>query len=406
MLALREIVDAGLCIGCGLCEAIAGPERVRMTMTPTGVERPAEREPVTGAPLAEINRVCPGIAVDAGLADDHEPGDVANDPLWGRVRRLAVGHATDPQVRHEAATGGVLTALGQYLLGAGRVERVLHVGPSADEPLRWAAKVSTTPDHVLAGATSCYGPVAPLVPLLDLIDDDRPAAVIAKPCDAAAVRAVLAERPAARDVVRYVLVMACGGASKMTKTWGLLDDHDLGPDEVETFRYRGHGNPGPTHLVTRDGRVVEVTYDEFWGDTGTWDLQWRCKVCPDGMGELADVVSLDCWPGGSPTAEDAGFNGIIARTAAGADLLDADALTITEDGLDVATTLESWQPHQSRRRRAVAGRVAAMAAAGVATPRYAGFRLDALGDPSPDEGTLVRIARGAHRDPVPAWPGG
>ena len=399
VLPLRSIVESGLCIGCGLCVPIGGPENVQMRLTSSGVERPAERTPVSGDALRLINQVCPGLHVQQRV--DVEP---APHPLWGPVRRIATGHATDPEVRFLAATGGVLTALGQFLLTSGRVDRILHVGASSD-PVRHEAKISTTPQQVLERSGSVYGPAAPLVRLYEALEEPGQVAVIAKPCDIAAVRSVLRSDPTLEASVACLLTISCGGASKLTKTWGLLDDFGVAYDDVAELSYRGSGNPGPTRVRTRSGEVHETTYQQLWENEGTWDLQWRCKVCADGVGETADLVSLDCWPGGGPTGEDAGFNGIIARTEVGAELLsaavEAGAVTITEDELDIEV-LELWQPHQSRRKLATPGRLAAMADAGLPTVDFVGFGLEALPG-EVDEGTAVRIAERRHADDQPAW---
>lgn len=403
MFTVREIVESGLCIGCGLCEAIA-PEDVAMRMTSTGVERPAERIPVTGEQLAEINRVCPGLQVQADVDDPV----VDSTLLWGQVRRLAKGYASDPAVRFESATGGVLTALAQFLLTSGRVEQILHVGPVPGDPLHWQAKISTTVAEVADGARSRYGPAAPLTRLVEVLESGIPTAVVAKPCDIAGVRSMINGLPIDHQAqVRYVLAMACGGASRMSKTHGMLNTFGLTPDQVVSLSYRGFGNPGPTAVVDTSGSTHSLTYQELWEDESAWDLQWRCKVCADGMGEVADIVSLDCWPGGGPTGEDDGFNGIIVRTDAGTELfeaaVDVGALVLSDDNLPVHETLETWQPHQSRRKKAVPQRLAAMATAGLPSTTYRGVHLDEFTTGEVDAGTAVRISNRANGDPQPSF---
>ncbi len=403
LIPLAEIVSSGLCIGCGLCKSIA-PTSIEIRMTDTGGERPVERAPLPDEALSLINEVCPGLRVELG------PTNAPVDPMWGPVLRLARGHAAEPAVRYRAATGGVLSGLGRYVLETRRVERVLHVAPKADDPLYWGAHVSMTPDDIMTGSGSRYGPAAALTPLMELIESGLPLAVVAKPCDAAAVRNLIAARPDTGDVVRYLLVMACGGASRMTKNWRLLDEFGVHRADVAALQHRGHGNPGPIRVVTDDGREFATTYLAMWADEGTWDLQWRCKVCPDGMGEVADLVALDCWPGGVPVGEDGGFNGIVARTAAGAELLAAavadGALVLTHDELPIDETLEDWQPHQSRRKTAVASRLRAMAAAGLPEMATTGLRLDAAekrlsAQERAEEyaGALERIRRGVDGEP-------
>ena len=405
MIPLNEIVDSGRCIGCGLCKSIA-PESIEIRMTDTGGERPVEVQLIPDDSLDLINKVCPGLRVELPRTE------VPIDPMWGPVLCLSRGFSTDPEVRFEAATGGVLSALGQYLISSGRVERVLHMAPKKDEGLYSAAFVSSTTDDIMTGSGSFYGPSATLIPLMEMIGDGVLMAVIAKPCDIAAVRNLIAERPEAGEIIKYVLAMVCGGANRMTKNWDLLDQFGVKDEEVAALRHRGYGNPGPTKVTTKDGREFETTYLKQWEDEGKWDLQWRCKICPDGMGEVADLVALDCWPGGSPVGEDEGFNGIIACTERGAELLAAaiadGAIELDQDELAIDETLELWQPHQSRRKSAVASRFRAMESEGLPIIRTPGIRLDTAEErltadqkTAEFKGSVARIRRGVNGDPRP-----
>lgn len=120
-LSLGEIVENGLCIGCGLCPSLAGPGAVEMVMTPEGRLRPLARQALDRPTLTRINAVCPGTRI-AG-PDQAQTGKAAvQDTIWGPAERLVLGHAVDPTVRFQASSGGVLTALGQFLLSSGRVK--------------------------------------------------------------------------------------------------------------------------------------------------------------------------------------------------------------------------------------------------------------------------------------------
>ena len=147
------------------------------------------------------------------------------------------------------------------------------------------------------------------------------------------------------------------------------------------FRYRGHGNPGPTGVETRAGRRFTKTYLELWEDESGWDIETRCKVCPDALGAAADVASADIWPGGAPVGEDVGFNGIIVRTAAGEDLVASAARAGDLVVADPITPrqFDDFQPHQVRKKEALAARYQGLADAGVAPIETRGLRIPELG---------------------------
>jgi coenzyme F420 hydrogenase subunit beta len=365
-LTVEQIVEGGLCIGCGLCRAIAGPDHIQVVMTPEGRERPIVVAPLDDRTLATINAVCPGVLVEGGdpaARSVHAAADV----VWGHVERLAIGYAGDPDVRHRASSGGVLTALGQHLLAGGLVKFVVHVSAARSAPMRSERRLSFDAAEVMDGAGSRYGPAAALVDFTSLLDREEPFALIAKPCDRSAVRNLAKLDPRVDRFMRYALAFVCGGASELTKSEEVLEEFGVAENELSLFRYRGHGHPGPTRLETRDGRAFELTYQKMWEVESTWRIQARCKICPDAIGESADVVAFDAWSGGGPQGEADGCNGIMVRTRRGLELYEgalAAGAVKEVPGEVTFRDLDEYQPHQVRKKRAVGARLSGMASAG------------------------------------------
>ncbi len=88
------------------------------------------------------------------------------------------------------------------------------------------------------------------------------------------------------------------------------------------------------------------------------------------------------------------------------EIVEAGALTLTEEDLAL-DALESWQPNQSRRKKAVPLRLAATSDAGLPMLAAPGSQLGRAGAELSVEqrqaeydGTISRISRGAHRDPM------
>ena len=372
---IAEIVATDLCIGCGLCEALTGG-RVKMAMTPAGSLRPSPADGFTPAEEAQLTAACPGAVAEARPSDGSH-----TDPVWGAYRYMARAWAGQPTVRYEAATGGVLTALGMHGLRTGRVDFVLHTGADPERPMRSRWVISDTPESVQANTASRYGPTAPLAGLSAALDRGQRFAVIAKPCDLGAVHSLSITDRRVDELCTVRLALVCGGQSRLTKSQAVLDEFGLDEDDVALFRYRGHGNPGPTVVETLDGRRFSKPYLEMWEDESGWQVETRCKFCPDALGEAADVASADIWPGGAPTGEDEGFNGIIVRTSVGEELV---ASAVQAGELVVADPItprqfDDFQPHQVRKKEALAARYQGLADAGVAPIETRGLRIDELG---------------------------
>jgi len=375
-LTLEEIVENGLCIGCGLCRSIAGRDQIDFVMTPQGRERPLARRPLDRAALERINAVCPGTRI--GGTDTASCNTAMHDTVWGPAERLSIGHASDPLVRFRGSSGGGLTALGRFLLSSGRVNFILHVGASKSAPMRSERRLSFDAAAVLDGAGSRYGPVAVLMDFCEILERAEPFALIAKPCDVTAVRNLGRIDARVDRYMRYALTLVCGGASDLRKSEEVLQHFRIHESELALFRYRGHGNPGLTRVETKDGRAFELTYQQLWEDESKWMIQPRCRICPDAIGVEADIAASDVWPGGSPAGEDAGFNGFIVRTARGLELYEAAvaAGALTIDHSATYADFDRFQPHQVRKRRAVWARLKALQVTGKPVPQVTNLGLE------------------------------
>lgn len=328
---LDDIIEGGLCAGCGLCESIAGRDAVEMDLTPDGRVRPRTKSPLRHDVFQQIMQVCPGVTV-TGPANDQAGPSGKMHRIYGPIASLHRGWARDEKVRFHAAAGGSLTALGTYLLESGKVEAVLHIKASADNPLMSDTIVSISARDVYDGAQSRYGPAAPLTQVHRLLDEGRTFAVIGKPCDVAAIRNLGRVDTRVDTQIPFCLTIFCGSVPSLKMPVQMAASFGVGEDELTLFRWRGDGWPGMTHMETRDGRSFDLTYDKAYFEDGVpwaYDAQFRCKICPDAIGELADVACPDGWvmEDGKPVHREApGVNVLVARTLRGASLLrDAEA---------------------------------------------------------------------------------
>ena len=410
---LDGVVRHGLCAGCGICASMAGEERVGMAITSFGQIRPRTKASIEPGLMEKILAVCPGLHIRGPAA--FAPGEAGTmDPVYGPIKSLHRVWAGDEAIRFRAAAGGSLTALGRYLLASGEVDAVLHVMASKDRPELTEAKISRTPEEVAEGAQSRYGPAAPLVHVHALLDQGLRFAVIAKPCDIAAIRNLAHFDERVEKQIPFCLSIFCGGVPTVHTAHKIAAYRGVAPEALGVFRWRGHGWPGATHIETRDGQQFDLSYDTVWYDPSvpwTYDIQFRCKICPDAIGELADIACPDGWvmEDGKPIHREApGVNIAIARSEAGRRLVEraaaSGALRLAE--FDLPTLYAMHGDHLDRKLGHPARRLG-LALAGEPMLHAPGFRSWAairrnglLGNWRAFWGALRRALAGANREPL------
>jgi coenzyme F420 hydrogenase subunit beta len=372
---VTEVTKAGLCTGCGLCASLAGPDKIRMGLNIQGNMRPQ----VIGEVDAETNRTIMATCPGAVVTGPGQPDGVTTHPIWGPIKSIHRSWSAEPDVRHHAAAGGTMTGLGRYLLDSGKVSAIVHVRASTSSPWLTDAYVSRTADEVMAGAQSRYGPAAPLLHVKRLLDEGETFAVLAKPCDISAMRALAQVDPRVEKQVPYLITNFCGGIFSGHVARSMVRYHGVEDDDVATFGFRGDGWPGPHRVQTKQGVNHDIAYadaykDKPWG----YDLQFRCKICPDAVGEVADLSLPDGWKlrDGRPVHDEApGENVAVVRTERGSDLL-RDAVAAGYLELDAVTMdeLEAMHANHPDRKVGTPGTFLALRVAQQLSPTVSGYR--------------------------------
>jgi coenzyme F420 hydrogenase subunit beta len=212
-----------------------------------------------------------------------------------------------------------------------------------------------------------------------LVKEGGRAAFVGKPCDVAALRQLATIDSSVREHVVYYLSFFCAGVPSQYGTMQILDTFGISAEDVEEFQYRGRGWPGNTTAKCKDGRSFEMDYATSWGTILNRHLQFRCKICPDGIGEFADISCADAWyseDGYPDFKEKEGRSLIITRTRQGEDLVNQamSSRTIEADGVDIAD-ITKMQPYQVYRKQGIFPRLLAMRILGRETPVFRGLGL-------------------------------
>jgi coenzyme F420 hydrogenase subunit beta len=393
---VEKVVSSGSCSGCGLCASATAPDKIRMILSAEMQYRPTVIQPLSDKELSRFNATCPGVS----LAHDVPENSGQVDPIWGSVLGCYTGYAMDPEVRRQGSSGGVITALAHFLLRTGLVDSVSQNVASRIDPTGNEVQFSHGREDVLRAAGSRYGPAAGLSRVEEMLQSGQTFALVGKPCEVAALRSLSRMDERVGQQVPYLLSFMCAGTPSGRGTNALLSAMGISPEEVASFRYRGNGWPGSARAVTHSGKFSEMDYNSSWGTILNRYLQFRCKICPDGTGEFADVVCADAWygKGGYPDfSERDGRSLILVRTPRGAQLL-SDAVSagdLSIEPLDLGE-VAAMQPYQVERKRMVLGRLIAARAAQGHSPSTRRLRLVAAARQA-SFGEFVRNAVGTFR---------
>lgn len=334
-----------LCLGCGLCSSVLGENKCRMKLGADGFYAAVTYGSLSKKDNQTIKQLCPGIHVETKTS--HE--------VWGAMLSICQAWSTDPRIRNKAASGGVVTSLAIYLLEHKKVDAILHVGVRDDSYLFNELQISRTKDEVINKAQSRYAPALTFSKIKHILDSSSDFfAFIGKPCDMAAMQNLIRMFPEYRDRIRYYISIFCAGMPSYNAT---IDTWHLSGhlDAPTSLKYRGDGWPGNFKASFADGSDFQLSYNESWGKILGKQLGFRCKICPDGIGMLADIAVGDSWNtrNGYPDfVETDGRSFCMVRTATGNALI-SEAIQngyIFYEELEIAKIKEQ-QPYQFQRRK-------------------------------------------------------
>lgn len=368
---LNRVVDNQNCSGCGVCVLVS--PRLTMGLDADGFNRPTLKGSHTHDQdvdeAAKFAAVCPGYSLRA-------PNGVGRryHPIFGGYVQAWQGWATDPAIRRAGSSGGILTALSDWLVSTGQVEEVASSGMSPARPTFTVPLTITSRSTALAAAGSRYAPVSNTVP------GEHCGAFIGKPCEVSARSQLASVSPPDEVESPVLLSFFCAGTPSQHATDDLATKLVGELDQVTSLRYRGNGWPGEFVVGTSDGRTARTSYEKSWGSHLGKRLQDRCKLCADGTGEHADIAVGDYWAvdeRGFPVFDDAeGISVVIARTQRGASLL---AAAVGQNVLKLKpvdlSAVAAVQPLQTQRRLTLAGRLVGRRLSGRPVPRYRGYGL-------------------------------
>ncbi|HEY4199672.1 MAG TPA: Coenzyme F420 hydrogenase/dehydrogenase, beta subunit C-terminal domain [Devosiaceae bacterium] len=332
---LPEVVKTGQCMGCGFCQLPVGdtvtPAAIGMRYSPEDEYWVPEISKAGAEMDPEDLRICPGARMDMRALSEAIFGELPADPMVAEAKLIASGHATDDNVRRNAASGGVTSAILGYLFTSGSIDVAYCTNGRSPDSGRGMLVRSAADLKSMMG--SHYHPVNFGDMLPELADSTSRFAFVGLPCEVAALRQLLAARPDLAKRCVLVIGLFCGGINRFSGIADYLRNFGVDRANVTGIDYRDGPWPGRIRLTATDGSdgktVPRILGNSRWNILRYviafqgYSMLPRCRICPDQIADFADIAVGDPHLGRFKEADSPGHSAIIARTATGLVMLEA-----------------------------------------------------------------------------------
>ena len=372
---IKEVVDWGLCVGCGACYAICrNKNAVKLENISSIGIRPRFKTDICDG-CNECLSVCPGYRIDAKINHDSKSMKSRPNLLIGPTYSIWEGFASDNEMRYNASSGGIISALAAFCIEKEKMALVIHTGMDQQRPWMNKTIISKSRKEIMQNAGSRYASSSPCE-LLEIIEkSENPCVFIGKPCDAAAISMARKKRPQIDKNLGIVLSFFCAGTPCSEATIDLVREIGITPEYVNSIRYRGLGWPGSFRIqYDKCHKEKKLSYAESWGKVSS-RRPFRCHLCPDGLGELSDITSGDAWNKYSVNVKNLGISHVLVRSERGQEIIEkaikekyVNLVPSTADQVILAQGLVN-------RRKKVFGRQLALRILGAPSTEFKNFNL-------------------------------
>ena len=341
---IAQVVQVGLCTGCGTCISLCPNEAIKLTINETkGIYVPKLNEEKCNN-CGMCYKVCPGHEVDFKQLNLEIFGNEPENVLIGNYLNCYIGHSTDYDIRYNCASGGLITQLLIFALEERIIDGALATRMNKDKPLEPEPFIARTKEEIIEASKSKYCPVPANIALKEILEseDGERFAVVGLPCHINGIRKAERMNKSLKEKINLHIGIFCGHTPNFLGTEFLLDKLGIKKEDVKNLNYRGEGWPGSMKISLESGELLLLP--DYWG--GLFGLNFftpaRCLLCSDGICELADISFGDAW---LPELSDdkIGRSIIVSKSEIGEQLLQAMKLKnkIKLDRIDAKKVIQS-----------------------------------------------------------------
>ncbi len=223
-----------------------------------------------------------------------------NDPekYMGEHIACRMGYSADENIRANAASGGMVTALLCHLLETGQIDGAwVTRSEISGGKLGYKTFIATTKEQLMESSSSVYM-YMPLMKHVKMLEEfSGKLAVVLVPCQMRAFNAMLKKNPALKEKIVLKLGLYCSGSHDENATLVPLRKKKISLDGAKRLYYRrGHWR-GLSTVQYEDGSEKTLSYPKTICayKNAYFFSREACMVCQDHYCNEADISFGDIW---------------------------------------------------------------------------------------------------------------
>jgi coenzyme F420 hydrogenase subunit beta len=317
---LERIMRSGLCNRCGTCVALS-----RGKIAFTGRERkyrPKLAGDLSGQEAGRILNACAGKTFSFPDYREHFYREPAHFHTYiGPYENIFTGHSTDPEIRLNAGSGGILSAVLIYLLEKKKIDGAIVTAMSKDKPWLTEPVIATSRQEILEAAQSKYIITSVNEILAKSLDFEGRLAYVGLPGQVQSIRKLQKTADPSVANIRYLFGPFYGNTLYFSSVISFLRSHgEKDYRQIRKLWFRYGEWPGNMRVEMNSGRIFELK--KFHANyLIPFHILKNSLFCTDLTNEFTDISGGDAW---SPEYEERGkgYSIVIPRSKTGMEIID------------------------------------------------------------------------------------
>ena len=296
---INKVVKSGACCGCGACVAIDKSQKSSMFVGGNGPFPEFHRETSF---IYNIKEICPGYGVHYPELYKSHFEKLPDNWLIGHYEHVRIGYSSNPHIRKNSASGGILTSVLIYLIEEEKVDYVVLAKQGVPTPLEARYQIVNEVSEILDCAQSIYIPVS----ILDSIKEFKPNkkyVMVCLPDQAAALRKMQSLGDERANQVKYIIGPYVGTSLEPDAIKAFIRSKGIRRDDsVLNLKWRAGEWPGYLEINTKLGKKIR-SKKVYYNYLIPFFVTNSSLQSMDFTNEFSDLAVGDAW---SPKLEASG----------------------------------------------------------------------------------------------------